>query len=46
MNAKEVLGDLGLGYGEIETYLALLKLGSVPVAKIKKTTKVKKKRTA
>lgn len=38
MDAKEMLGDMGLSYGEIETYLALLKLGSVPVSKIKKTT--------
>lgn len=33
-----VLGDIGLGNGEIEVYIALLKLGSVPVSKIKEET--------
>lgn len=35
METKSVLEDLGLSDGEIKVYLALLKLGSNPVSKIK-----------
>ena len=35
METKTVLEDLGLSDGEIKVYLALLKLGSSPVSKIK-----------
>lgn len=35
---RKVLGDVGLSEGEIKVYLALLKLGSVQVSKIKEET--------
>jgi sugar-specific transcriptional regulator TrmB len=35
MDVKKVLSEVGLSDGEIEVYLALLKLGSSPVSKIK-----------
>jgi len=38
MDEKKVLQDLGLSDGEIAVYLSLLKLGSVPVSKIKEDT--------
>ncbi|MFC2133923.1 TrmB family transcriptional regulator [Bacteroidota bacterium] len=38
METREALKGLGLGDGEIKVYLALLKLGSVPVSKIKEET--------
>jgi len=38
MDLKEVLHELGLSQGEIDVYLALLKLGSAPVSKIKEET--------
>ena len=38
MEIKSVLQELGLSPGEIQVYLALLKLGSNPVSKIKEET--------
>ena len=38
MEIKEVLDKVGLNEGEIKVYLALLKLGSVQVSKIKDET--------
>lgn len=38
MEIKKVLGGLGLSEGEVKVYLALLKLGSVPISKIKEET--------
>ncbi len=38
MDINTVLQELGLSEGEIKTYLALLKLGSSPVSKIKEET--------
>jgi len=38
MDAEKVLLESGLSEGEAEVYLALLKLGSVPVSKIKEET--------
>lgn len=40
MEIKEVLREAGLSIGEVEVYLALLKIGSVPVSKIKEETKI------
>ncbi len=38
MDIKSVLEELGLSSGEIEVYLALLKLGSNPVSRVKEET--------
>src|SRR3989344_6309494 len=38
MDAKTALAELGLSDGEIRVYLSLLKLGSVPVSRIKEDT--------
>lgn len=38
MDVRSVLSELGLSEGEIKVYLALLKLGSTPVSKIKEET--------
>lgn len=38
MNVENVLAEIGLSEGEIKVFLALLKLGSVPVSKIKEET--------
>ena len=38
MDTKSVLEELGLSEGEIKVYLALLKLGAIPVSKIKEET--------
>ncbi len=38
MRAEEALSKIGLSEGEIKVYLAILKLGSVPVNKIKSET--------
>ena len=40
MEVDVVLGELGLSDGEVKCYLALLKLGSVPVSKLKEETKL------
>ena len=40
MQVEQVLSDLGLSEGEIRVYLALLKLGSVPVRRIKEETRL------
>lgn len=40
VNIQTVLGELGLSDGEIGVYQALLKLGSVPVSKIKEETRL------
>src|SRR3989344_8253028 len=38
MDAKTALAELGLSDGEIKVYLSLLKLGTVPVSRIKEDT--------
>lgn len=38
METQQILKDIGLSDGEIKVYLALLKLGSVPISKIKEET--------
>lgn len=40
MNVQQALQDIGLSSGEVQVYLALLKLGSVPVSKIKEETQL------
>src|SRR3989338_1279088 len=40
MDIPGVLAELGLSEGEIKVYLALLKLSSVPVSKIKEETQM------
>ncbi|MEK6868216.1 MAG: helix-turn-helix domain-containing protein [Nanoarchaeota archaeon] len=40
MDIKEVLSEIGLSHGEISVYLALLKLGSSPVSKIKEESEL------
>ena len=40
MDIKTVLKDIGLSDGETKVYLALLKLGSVPVSDIKEETQI------
>ncbi|MFH1316920.1 MAG: helix-turn-helix domain-containing protein [Candidatus Woesearchaeota archaeon] len=40
MDVKTVLGELGLSEGESKVYLALLKLGSSPVSKVKEETQL------
>ncbi|HLD57897.1 MAG TPA: helix-turn-helix domain-containing protein [archaeon] len=40
MGYEQVLEDMGLSEGEIKVYIALLKLGSVPVNKIKQEAKI------
>ncbi len=40
MDTKSVLAELGLSDGEISVYLALLKLGSCPVSKVKEETEL------
>ncbi|MFH1053398.1 MAG: helix-turn-helix domain-containing protein [Candidatus Woesearchaeota archaeon] len=40
MDVRTVLGELGLSEGETKVYLALLKLGSSPVSKVKEETQL------
>lgn len=40
MEVERILSDLGMSNGEIKVYLALLKLGSVQVSKIKEKTRL------
>ncbi|MBI4163770.1 MAG: helix-turn-helix domain-containing protein [Candidatus Aenigmarchaeota archaeon] len=40
MEYEKALEDIGLSQGEIKVYIALLKLGSAPVNKIKQETKI------
>jgi sugar-specific transcriptional regulator TrmB len=40
MDTEQTLKEIGLSSGETQVYLALLKLGSIPVSKIKEETKL------
>lgn len=40
MDVKNVLAELGLSEGEIKVYLSLLKLGSVPVSRVKEDSEL------